>query len=214
MKLPLDRSSIAQPRDANIHMGHSFGRDYIRSGTPGDHSRVDRDATLQIGELSDAPDLPRQFEDRARARGEVDTGMGCFPANRDAIIADTFASGLELAFESGAGFETSTQSLFAAFFSVSAREEWLPTSSSELSCRSTRCGTGISNSRRTRVAKRKNAMPDFISSTPGPQSRPSFCRNGICRSVPMGHTVSRCPSTSTCPVTCAPAARFRQSGAR
>ncbi len=40
-------------------------------------------------------------------------------------------------------------------------------------------------------------MPDFISSAPGPQSRPSATRQGMVESVPMGYTVSMWPSSST-----------------
>ena len=40
-------------------------------------------------------------------------------------------------------------------------------------------------------------MPDFISSAPGPQSRPSATRHGMVESVPMGYTVSMWPSSRT-----------------
>ena len=49
------------------------------------------------------------------------------------------------------------------------------------------------------MAKTKNAMPDFMSSTPGPHKRPCSSRSGICASVPRGQTVSECASTRILP---------------
>ncbi len=57
------------------------------------------------------------------------------------------------------------------------------------------------------MAKMKNAMPDFMSSTPGPHRRPCSSRSGMCASVPSGQTVSECASTRILP---APGFRARQ----
>jgi hypothetical protein len=102
-------------------------------------------------------------------------------AHHHGEIAHAFARSFEFAFETG-------------------REDSLPTSSSVFSCSSTLPGTGISSSRNARAAKRKKAMPAFMSSTPGPHSRPSEARNGMVRSVPTGHTVSEWPSARICPL--------------
>ncbi len=72
------------------------------------------------------------------------------------------------------GSSTSTTALRRAASSVSGRDDSLPTSSSALTCRTTRRETGTSNSRTARTAYRKNAMPDLVSSTPGPHKRPFF----------------------------------------
>ena len=41
------------------------------------------------------------------------------------------------------------------------------------------------------------AMPDFMSSAPGPHRRPSATRHGMVESVPSGYTVSMWPSSRT-----------------
>src|SRR5262249_26334793 len=66
------------------------------------------------------------------------------------------------------GSSTSTTLLFDTFFSVSERETSLPTSSSGFSYNNTLDPTAISNSHNARTANRKNTIPAFISSTPGP----------------------------------------------
>ena len=97
------------------------------------------------------------------------------------------------------GSSTSTAALCLAASSVSSRDDGLPTSSSEFTCRTTLRRTGMSSSRRIRIAKTKNTRPAFISSTPGPHNRPRAWRNGMVLSVPSGHTVSECPSARICP---------------
>ena len=99
------------------------------------------------------------------------------------------------------GSSTSTALLRAAFFSVSARDTSLPTSSSGFNCSTTFDPAAIPNSRSARTAYRKNAMPGLhIQHARPPQGARPPDGTACFRSVPIGHTVSECPSASTCPL--------------
>ena len=49
-----------------------------------DHARIHRDAALQMREPRDAVDLPRQFQNRARARLEIHARVRRPPVHRHA----------------------------------------------------------------------------------------------------------------------------------
>ena len=72
-----------------------------------------------------------------------------------------------------------------------AREEGLPTSSSEVSSRRTGRGGARSSATRARKAYSNMTMLDFMSNTPGPNSLEPSRRTGIPASVPTGQTVSK-----------------------
>ena len=85
---------------------------------------------------------------------------------------------------------TSTADERFAKSSVIARDVSLPTSSSETSNTLPDRGSCPFHSCSPRIAHIISAMPDFISSTPGPHSRPLPRRHGMVVSVPSGYTVS------------------------
>ena len=117
---------------------------------------------------------------------EIDAGVRGASADRQGEIADAFAGGLELSGEAGARLEH--QHRFAAgrvLFGERARGFAADLLVGIELAAALLEGTGISSSRRARTAKMKNAIPAFMSSTPGPQSRPSASRNGMSRRVPM-----------------------------
>ena len=49
--------------------------------------------------------MPGHFDDGVRALFEIETGVRGAAADRDPVIADAFAGGLQFAVESRAGFE-------------------------------------------------------------------------------------------------------------
>ncbi len=93
---------------------------------------------------------------------------------------------------SAAPSATSTAPQARARSSMSAREKWEPTSSSEV--------TRISTPDRSSSAASPwiaCTRPPSMSKTPGPVARPSSTRKGRRARVPSGNTVSWCPRTST-----------------
>src|SRR6202041_1380344 len=49
--------------DANVDFGGGFGRDYVGAGSAADDAGIHRDSALQIVELREGGNLPRQFLD-------------------------------------------------------------------------------------------------------------------------------------------------------
>ncbi len=96
-----------------------------------------------------------------------------------------------------AGSRTSTASLASASASINAREVRLPVSSSEVMSIATEPLDGGAVSNRARAASRPIATPVFMSSTPGPWSRPSRRTIGIAAICPRGQTVSTWPTSRT-----------------
>ena len=102
------------------------------------------------------------------------------PRHHHGEIAHALARGLQLACQARAWLQHQHRLARARRSSRSARATTaLPTSSSEFSCSSTFDRTGMSSSRSARTANRKNAIPAFMSSTPGPHKRPLPWRNGM-----------------------------------
>ncbi len=93
-------------------------------------------------EAGDFFDLPRHFDNRVRAVREIDSRVRGAAADRDGVIADAFARGLQFPFEPGARLEHQHRGAVRAASSVSAREDSLPTSSSEFTCNTTLRVTG------------------------------------------------------------------------
>src|SRR5574341_69464 len=99
-----------------------------------------------------------------------------------------------LAAPSRDGSSTSTRRWRRATRSVSSREACEPSSSSGTSS----SDTGNASGSRAIAASTAipTAIPAFMSKTPGPHARPASRCHGSSSRVPVGQTVSRCPSSS------------------
>ena len=93
---------------------------------------------------------------------------------------------------SALGSSTNTAPQASARSSISAREVFDPTSSSEVINNSTPSRSSSSDSAWTACT-----MPAFMSKTPGPVALPPLTANGRAARAPIGKTVSWCPTTST-----------------
>ena len=80
------------------------------------HTGADGDSAIQAGESGDFLDLARHFDNGIGAIRKSTPAWTARPSHRDGVIADAFAGGFELAFESRPGSSTSTATLGAGGF--------------------------------------------------------------------------------------------------
>ena len=104
--------------------------------------------------------LARHFDDGAGAVCEIEPGVRGAAMHGHRVIADAFARGFQLCRRGPARVRAPARPrLRARLASVSARDDGLPTSSSEFTCRMTLRDTGKSSSRSARIAEMKKRQP-------------------------------------------------------
>src|SRR5580698_4120129 len=99
-KLLVERRGILQFRDANVYVDVRLRRNHVGARTARDYAWVYGNPLLEVGERRDFRDLARQLKHCAGAGLKVDACVRRLSLHADGVIADAFARGLELAFES------------------------------------------------------------------------------------------------------------------
>src|SRR5207249_9010088 len=86
---------IAHLSNTDIHIHHGLSCDDVAAGSPGDHARIYRNPTGEVGEFDDLQDLAREFDNSAASFVKIYPGVRSQPMHANLVIPYAFACGLE-----------------------------------------------------------------------------------------------------------------------
>ncbi len=194
-KLALDARPIGLARDAHIHLGPRLGRNHVGLAAAAGRAHAHRQSALQIRPAAHRFHRTRQLQQCARAFLKVHARV-----RRDALRSRCASCPCPCArscrpVPAPAPAQTRLR-IPAASRSVIGRDTGLPISSSLFSS-STISRSSSPASVSISIAVRAIATPPSYPACPGPTAVPRASGRACVFSVPNGHTVSRCPSSST-----------------
>ena len=103
--LAVEGGGLFRILDAHIDFDGGLGGDHVGPGAAANNAGIHRHTCAQVVEFRDGRDLAGEFEDGAVSLAGVEAGVSGDAFDRERVIADAFARGLDRAARSGCGLE-------------------------------------------------------------------------------------------------------------